>query len=118
MRSTGNVFEDLAHASLRDAGLVPLARNYYTRYGELDLIMLDRQTIVFVEVRYRKSARCGGAIDSVTPSKRAKLILAARRWLASNPRHAHRACRFDVVAYDGPPEQARMAWLRDAFNTN
>lgn len=118
MRSTGNVFEDRAHAVLQGAGLVLLARNYYTRYGELDLIMLDRQTIVFIEVRYRQSAYCGTALDSVTAAKRTKLILAAQKWLVSNPKHAHRACRFDVVSYDGPREQAQMAWLRDAFNTD
>jgi putative endonuclease len=118
MRSTGNVFEDRAYATLQDAGLIPLARNYYTRHGELDLIMLDRQTVVFVEVRYRQSARCGTALDSVTAGKRAKLILAAQKWLTSNPKHAQRACRFDVVSYDGPREQARMAWLRDAFHAD
>lgn len=118
MRSTGNVFEDRAHAALQDAGLVLLARNYHTRYGELDLIMLDCQTVVFVEVRYRQSARCGSALDSVTAGKRTKLILAAQKWLMSNPKHAHCACRFDVVSYDGPREQARMAWLRGAFNTD
>lgn len=118
MRSTGNVFEDRAFATLQGAGLRPLARNYYTRYGELDLVMLDRQVIVFVEVRYRKSAHCGSALDSVTASKRRKLILAARRWLASSPKHAHRACRFDVVSYEGPPEQVSMVWLRDAFTTD
>lgn len=118
MRSTGNVFEDRAYATLQGAGLVLLARNYYTRHGELDLVMLDRQTVVFVEVRYRKSAHCGTALDSVTAGKRTKLILAAQKWLASNPKHAHRACRFDVVSYDGPREQTQMAWLRDAFHTD
>jgi putative endonuclease len=118
MRSTGNVFEDHAHAALLDAGFVPLTRNYNTRYGELDLIMLDRQTIVFVEVRYRRSVRCGSALDSITASKRAKLILAAQKWLISNPRHAHRPCRFDVVSYDGPRERAQMTWTRNAFTTD
>lgn len=118
MRSTGNVFEDRAYATLQAAGLVLLVRNYHTRHGELDLIMLDRQTVVFVEVRYRQSARCGGALDSVTSAKRTKLILAAQKWLMANPKHAHRACRFDVVGYEGPREQVRMVWLRGAFNTD
>ena len=118
MRSTGNVFEDRAYATLQAAGLVLLARNYHTRHGELDLIMLDRQTVVFVEVRYRQSARCGSALDSVTSAKRNKVILAAQKWLAAHPKHAHRACRFDVVGYDGPHGQTQMAWLRGAFNTD
>ncbi|BDU23235.1 YraN family protein [Dyella sp. GSA-30] len=118
MRSTGNVFEDHAYAALQRAGLALLARNYYTRHGELDLIMLDRQTVVFIEVRYRKNARCGSALDSITSGKRTKLILAAQKWLMSNPKHAHRACRFDVVTYDGALEQPHMDWLRNAFTTD
>lgn len=118
MRSTGNVFEERAYVTLQGAGLMLLARNYYTRHGELDLIMLDNQTIVFVEVRYRKNVRCGSALDSITSGKRTKLIRAAQIWLMSHPKHAHHACRFDVISYDGPPEQAQMDWLRNAFTAD
>ncbi|GAB3781674.1 YraN family protein [Dyella agri] len=92
-----------------------LARNYTTRHGELDLVMLDGDTVVFVEVRYRVRAGHGDALASVTRSKRDKLIHTAQLWLAAHPQHAQRTCRFDVVSYDGPAIDARMQWLRSAF---
>jgi putative endonuclease len=115
MRAAGDVFERRACAELERAGLKLLVRNYTTRYGELDLVMLDHQAIVFVEVRYRKSASHGDASASVTPAKQSRLIKAAQQWLASHPQHAQRACRFDVVSYDGPANAVRHEWLRGAF---
>jgi putative endonuclease len=115
MRAAGDDFEQRACAALERAGLKLLARNYTTRHGELDLVMREGDTIVFVEVRYRKSASHGGAAASVTASKQAKLILAAQHWLAAHPQHARRACRFDVMSYDGPADAVRQEWLRGAF---
>jgi len=92
-----------------------LARNYSTRYGELDLVMMDRETVVFVEVRHRLNSSRGDAAASVNAGKQAKLIKTAELWLAANAQHAKRACRFDVVCYDGPAQTARMSWWRNAF---
>lgn len=118
MRSTGAAFEQRAGAELERAGLKPLARNYTTRHGELDLVMLDGATVVFVEVRYRVRAGHGDALASVTRAKRDKLIRTAQLWLANHPQYAQRACRFDVVSYDGPAESARVHWLRGAFEAS
>ena len=118
MRAAGDVFEQRARAELERAGLTCLAHNYSTRYGELDLVMRDADTVVFVEVRYRKNASHGDAAASVTASKQAKLILAAQHWLAAHPQHAQRACRFDVVSYDGPVNAIRQEWLRGAFEVD
>ncbi len=118
MRAAGNDFEQRACLELERAGLTLLARNYTTRHGELDLVMRDGDTVVFIEVRYRKSASHGDAATSVTASKQAKLILAAQHWLAAHPQHARGACRFDVVSYDGPVDAVRREWLRGAFEAN
>lgn len=115
MRAAGDVFELRACTQLERAGLKLLTRNYATRYGELDLVMLERKTIVFVEVRYRKSASHGDAAASVTPAKQGKLIKAAQQWLAQHPQLAQHPCRFDVMSYDGPAETVRHEWLRGAF---
>ncbi|MGH8158492.1 MAG: YraN family protein [Rhodanobacter sp.] len=117
MRAAGDAFEQRACVELECAGLTLLARNYNTRHGELDLVMRDGDTIVFVEVRYRRSASHGDAAASITASKQAKLILAAQHWLAAHSQHARRPCRFDVVSYDGPAT-ARMQWLRAAFEAD
>lgn len=118
MRATGDPFEQRACVELERAGLRLLARNYTTRHGELDLVMREGDTVVFVEVRYRRSASHGDAATSVTRSKQHKLILAAQHWLAAHPRYATSPCRFDVVSYDGPGDATRQAWLRGAFEVD
>ncbi|PWK88552.1 YraN family protein [Fulvimonas soli] len=115
MRAAGGVFERRACAALERAGLALLARNYATRHGELDLVMREGDTVVFVEVRHRARAGHGDAAASVTRAKQDRLIRTAELWLAAHPQHAQRACRFDVVSFDGPGESARMDWLRGAF---
>jgi putative endonuclease len=118
MRAAGDAFEQRACAELEVAGLRLLARNYNTRHGELDLVMSHGETVVFIEVRYRKNSGYGNAAASVTAARQSKLILAAQHWLAAHPRHARSPCRFDVVSYDGPAEHAQMSWLRDAFEAS
>ncbi|MFK2900073.1 YraN family protein [Dyella jejuensis] len=115
MRIAGAAFEQRACGELKQAGMTLLARNYTTRYGELDLVMRDGDTVVFVEVRHRIRADYGDAAASVTAAKQARLVRTAQLWLAAHPQHAQRTCRFDVVSYDGPADNARMNWLRGAF---
>ena len=116
MRATGDVFEDRALEHLKRAGLELLARNFQNRFGEIDLVMRDGDTLVFVEVRYRRGRGFGSAADSVTARKRERLVRAARGYLAAHPEHASRACRFDLVAFDGKPAQALIDWQRGAFD--
>lgn len=108
-QAAGRDAEDAALARLRQSGLTLLERNYRARRGEIDLVMRDGDTLVFVEVRYRSSAGYGSAAETVDHRKRAKLIAAAQSYL-QRKRWRH-ACRFDVVAMQG----ARLNWLRDAF---
>lgn len=117
-RTTGARSEELALAHLQQAGLTLLARNVRYRHGELDLVMLDGATIAFVEVRQRAHAGHGDALASITRSKRDKLIRTAQLWLAANPSHAHRTCRFDVVTFDGGGDDANAHWLRGAFEAD
>lgn len=118
MRAAGAAFEQRACAELQRAGFALLERNYTTRYGELDLVMIEGGTVVFVEVRHRLHASHGGAALSVTASKQARLIAAAELWLATHPKYARHPCRFDVVSYDGPASSARMSHWRGAFETD
>ncbi|NCT66751.1 MAG: YraN family protein [Rhodanobacteraceae bacterium] len=114
-RDAGNRFEDLALAHLERAGLALLARNFNCRYGELDLVMRDGDTVVFVEVRYRRGGGFGDGIDSVGAAKRAKLARAAAVFLSTQPRLAARPCRFDVLAIAGTSEAPALDWRRNAF---
>lgn len=109
-QSRGAEAETQAAEYLVRRGLKPLARNYRCRGGEIDLVMADGPVLVFVEVRARKVSSFGGAAESITATKQARIILAARHYLA---RHGLDApCRFDAVLLDG----GELAWLRNAFD--
>jgi putative endonuclease len=101
--------EALAAAFLQQQGLAIAARNYRCRFGEIDLIARDGETVVFVEVRSNNAY--GGAAASITGAKQAKLLKTARHYLttlSSTP-----PCRFDAVLVTGDPP--RIEWLRNAF---
>ena len=90
--------------------MLNIARNFRTRRGEIDVIVRDRDTLVFVEVRLRSRATYGGAAASITPAKRARLIKAAHAYLATLAREP--PCRFDAILLDGL-DPARIAWERN-----
>ena len=117
-RLRGTAVEAAARAHLQRAGLREVAANANYRFGELDLVMLDGPTLVFIEVRYRRNARFGGGAASVDVHKRRKLVHAAQAFLAHHPRHADASCRFDVIDADGDPDAPRLNWLRDAFRAD
>lgn len=106
--------EDLACQYLRAEGLRLLARNFRRRGGEIDLIMFDEDVLVFVEVRFRTTARFAQPGLTVDIHKQRKLIRTAALFLASNPQYAEATMRFDVVAVvDSSHPQCE--WMRDAF---
>jgi putative endonuclease len=104
--------EALAAAFLEARGLAILARNVRSRHGELDLVARDGATLVFVEVRLRRGTAFGGAAASITPAKQARLLAAARGYLATLPREP--PCRFDAVLLDAL-DPARIEWQRDVL---
>lgn len=118
MRARGEVVEADARRHLGDAGLRFIAANAATRHGELDLVMLDGDTVVFVEVRYRRSARHGDGAESVDAGKRRRLVLAAAQFLAAHRDFQDAPCRFDVVDARGDPDAPRLHWIRDAFRAD
>ncbi|MDF1821608.1 MAG: YraN family protein [Alcanivoracaceae bacterium] len=114
-RQRGTEAEQLAERWLRRQGLTTLARNWQCRHGELDLVMHQGRTVVFVEVRQRASNAFGGAVASVTRAKQRRLGMAASAFLASRPALAERDCRFDVLAINGHGRTAEMQWIQNAF---
>ena len=94
-----------------------VSRNYRCRRGEIDLVMRDADTLVFVEVRRRTNRTFGGGVDSVDLRKRARLVAAAEYYLMANRAGDDPPCRFDVVAIDGPARRVTINWVRDAFDT-
>jgi putative endonuclease len=111
MNRAGARAEELCAELMRRAGLRVLARNWRCRHGEIDLIAEERGTLVFAEVRFRQDARFGGAAESITAAKRARLVAAAQLYLAGRPQAD---CRFDVLLLDGL-ELGCVQWIRNAF---
>jgi putative endonuclease len=117
-RARGAGIEAAARDFLLGRGLGAVAANANYRFGELDLVMLDGDTLVFVEVRYRRSAGFGGGAASVDAGKRRKLVKAAQAFLLAHRALADAPCRFDVSDASGDPAAPAFAWLRDAFRAD
>ena len=117
MARQGRLAEEFACRYLQQRGLRLLARNYHCRRGEIDLVMKDRDSIVFVEVRFRRNVRFGTAAETVDRAKQSRLIAAANHYLLCHTEAARRPCRFDVVSIIAPAGAPNVQWIRDAFQT-
>ncbi len=113
----GDRAEELARSYLESRGLHTVNQNYRVRGGELDLVMQDGDTLVFVEVRYRSSQQYGGALASVDAHKQRRLLHAAQLYLLQFHRQSPPPCRFDVIAIapGSASRTARVRWLQNAF---
>jgi len=112
--SNGSTAEQVAAHCLARKHYRILARNYHCAHGELDIVCLDGDTLVFCEVKQR-SAGLQSALLSVSQRKRAKLVAAASRYIAANPHLDGLMTRFDVVTVTPAGEQWRVHHLPDAF---
>jgi len=112
----GRAAEDLALAYLEARGLVPLARNYRSRRGEIDLIMRDGEITVFVEVRARSSNTFMTAVETIDNRKKKKIIFASQQYLQQSSERDDGYYRYDVVSIDGPVESGNIQWIKNAFD--
>lgn len=114
-RKSGSHWEKAAESFLLAQGLVLLQRNFSSRFGEIDLIMEDGKTLVFIEVKYRKNNQHGSGADAVTFHKQNRISLTAAWYLARNPHRAEQFCRFDVISIDPAKGDQGIDWIKDAF---
>lgn len=112
-RARGSAVEGLAAEWLEEQGLTLLGRNHHAKGGELDLVMQDGETLVFVEVKHRQTTRYGHPLETVTAPKQRRLIRAARTYLAREQRTC--PCRFDILAAVGTPPALTFEWVQAAF---
>jgi len=113
----GQVFETRAASFLEGRDMQLLARNFSAKTGEIDIIALDGNTLVFVEVRARSNPRFHGAGASVDRRKQLRLLRTAHFFLQGHPQLAERPCRFDVIAFEPPQSgtELEIRWIRSAF---
>ena len=106
----GQRYELVARKYLEQRGLIHIESNYRTPFGEIDLIMKDGGFLVFVEVRYRRDNRFGGAIHSLSNGKSRRIVLAAEQYMLINQYDGN--ARFDFVSIQG---NAEPLWLRNVL---
>lgn len=116
-RQVGKRWEKIAESFLRRHGLTTRKRNFSSRLGEIDLVMNDRNSLVFVEVRFRGNNRHGSGADTVTRQKQARIIRAAMYFLSQNPRLSQKPCRFDVISIGTDQGNHQIQWIKNAFET-
>lgn len=112
MNNLGSEAEQVAATYLQQKGLILLENNYRCRFGEVDLIMRDGKTLVFVEVRLRSNSSFGGAGMSITGSKQQKLTRTAEHYLQQ---HGSSSCRFDAILMTKPDIES-IEWIKNAFD--
>lgn len=109
----GHAVEKQAKIYLCAKGLILVESNYNCLWGEIDLIMRDKEYLVFIEVRARKSATYGNAVESITKNKKEKIIKTALHYMIKKHLLEKYPTRFDVIAVQG--ENDNMEWIKDAF---
>ena len=108
--------EQLAARFLAKQGLLLQTANFHNRGGEIDLVMTDTDTWVFVEVKYRRSNSFGGAISAISPQKQQKIKQCAAFYLQQAGLNEYNtSCRFDVIALQGDITNPEITWLKNAF---
>ncbi|NLQ16974.1 YraN family protein [Marinomonas sp. M1K-6] len=113
-KNNGEKAELAAENFLLKQGLKFVERNFFCRLGEIDLIFLDKNTYVFVEVRFRASHAHGSAAESLGKSKLKKVRNSAALWLQKNNLLGC-ACRFDAVLFDTKIDTQHLTWLKAVF---
>lgn len=112
----GQITEGLAERYLAKQGLTLIEKNYHCRQGEVDLIMLEENTYVFIEVKYRKNKNFGGAIAAVSSSKQKKIKHCVTFYLhQAGLNEYNTSCRIDVVALEGDINHPNVNWIKNAF---
>jgi putative endonuclease len=127
-KKTGDLAEDIAKQHLAQHGLSFICSNFYSRFGEIDLIFRDDQVLVFIEVRYRKNNRYGSNFETINKKKQDKIIKTAEFYLYKNKITESINCRFDVIGIEPTrmkptgiedkniQSQHSINWIKNAFS--
>lgn len=117
-RQRGDHVELFAENHLKKQGLTLIEKNFNSRFGEIDLIMLDKSALVFVEVRFRANTSYGSGAETVNFRKQQKIIKTAQLYLQANKKMQQRDCRFDVVSVTLAAQEPLIEWHQNAFQAS
>ena len=110
-------YENLAKDYLLQQGLILLKQNYHCRFGEIDLIMLHRNTVCFIEVKYRNSMGYGGAASAISTQKQKKIVKTALVFISQNNSYKQHSMRFDALLMQRQVDNQNpdINWIQNAF---
>jgi putative endonuclease len=115
-KSTGKHYEDRARAYLLERGLILLKANYFCRFGEIDLIMLQQEVLCFIEVKFRNTLKYGGAAAAIPTPKQKKIVKSAQFFLSENKKYSQYAMRFDAFLIQQKSSvDPEVNWIQNAF---
>jgi putative endonuclease len=114
---SGSYYEQLAERFLVRKGLKLLCRNYQCRHGEIDLIMRNKNTLIFIEVRFRVNTGYGSPLQTVGLAKQRKIWNTAKLFLCEKGLYDKVHCRFDVIGIDISEGKPRCLWVVNAFSS-
>ena len=115
-RRKGMRYEDRARQYLEAQGLICQQQNYHCRFGEIDLVMRDDDSLCFIEVKFRSSPRFGGVAYSIPKSKQNKLIKSALFFITEHRKFSHFALRFDAfLIQQQAASNDQYNWIKNAF---
>ena len=114
-RKSGKRAEDIAANYLKKQNVKIISRNFHSRFGEIDLIGLEKETLVFIEVRYRKNEDYLSAIETIDRHKCKKIIITSEVYLNKRKKYQSYQCRFDVITITGDINEPVIEWIKSAF---
>jgi len=106
--------ESIAAKYLKKHRLIILEQNFLCKLGEIDIICLDKETVVFIEVRYRSHAQHGSAVESINYPKQQKIVKTAKYWTIQQ-QSQHFNIRFDAILFDKGIDYEHLTWLKAVF---
>jgi len=113
-KDIGDKAERIALKHLKKHKLKLIEKNYLCRHGEIDLIMQEGDSIVFIEVRYRKNPHYGGAVASVNKHKLRKISKSIEHYLLKN-NLGYIPCQIDVLGLEGDLQKPKITWIRNVI---
>ena len=118
MQTVGQHWETCAAQFLRTQDIATIASNVRSRYGEVDLVALDGNTLVFIEVKFRTNNRFSPSSLSVTKRQQRRIALTASVFRSQHSEYCHWHCRFDIIGFDQSDGQTQLTWLKAAFGSS
>ncbi len=113
----GQQAEKIALKFLQTQGLIKIQSNFSCKRGEIDLIMIDNEYLVFVEVRYRKKTQYGHPLETINYAKQKKIINTVQYFLMKHPKYNQFPCRIDAIAINSHIQtgQEQIEWIKNAI---